>query len=164
MRQHQRFALTPRTICVLHLDLFHQSFDFLNMVRLGYNNQATIGCIRQEGSIRRVIGQPFVPALINLFHHGADNIHLIVTGQEEGFRNLLDCLYWSIQLSCHSPYLYDLLWSPHDNDLFAVCTTQDGRWDAGQPGDLGFVGTTQDGQQFRCIAVLQLDHCHFPTG
>ena len=164
VRQRQRFALTRRTICAHHLDLFHQLFDFLNMVRLGHNNQTAIAGIGQEGGIRRVTGQPFVPTLINLFHHGTDNIHLIGAGQAEGFRNLLDCLYWSIQLRRHSPYLDNLLRRAHDHDLLAVRTIQDGCRDAGQPGDLGLVGTTQDGHQFRCIAVLQLDHCHFPTG
>ena len=92
MRQRQRFALTRRTICAHHLDLFHQLFDFLNMVRLGHNDQATIGCIRQEDRIGRVTGRSFMTTHINLSYHGADNIHLLGAGQVERFRNLLDYL------------------------------------------------------------------------
>ena len=146
--QRQRFALTRCTICAHHLDLFHQLFDFLNMVWLGHNDQTAIAGIGQEGGIGRVTGQPFVATLINLFHHGVDNIDLIGARQEEGFSNLLDCLYWSIKLRRHSPYLDNLLRRTHDHDLLAVRTTQNGRRDAGQPGDLGLVGITQGGHQF----------------
>ena len=134
------------------------------MIRLGDNNQTAIACIWQEGGIRRVTGQPFVATLINLLYHGVDNIHLIGAPKEEGFRNLLDCLYWSIQLRRHSLYLDDLLRRSHDHDLLAIRAIQDGCGDAGQPGDLRLVGATQDRHQFRCIAVLQLNHDHLTGG
>ena len=118
------------------------------MVRLCHNNQTAIAGIGQEDGIRRITGCPFVATLINLFHHGIDSIRLIGAGQDERFRNLLDCTYWSIHLRRHFLYFDNLLGRAHDHYLLTVRTTQYGCWYAGQPGDLGLVGITQDGHKF----------------